>query len=263
MSNTIIPTSNSVNRDFKGIWIPREIWLHPMLSTQAKVLWSEIWSLHDRESGGCFATNEYLCDFMKVKLSRLKEIMKELRDFGLLVDVFFNGRSRIIRAEMPEVEYGGQQMAGIPAGRQPEKRPADSRDSAPLSDYIYTIRDTILDNTPPNPQKSKPKKTTSSSGEGGSLKSLKKHGDYVELSEEDYQKLKATNPNIDTIIEEMNDWIAARGKNPYKSFYHALKQWIRKRETEIVKPSKNKSFTLCSDEKKSLEIAKKLRENAI
>lgn len=128
-----------MNRDFKGIWIPREIWLNKKLSIQAKALWSEIWSLHNRDSGGCFASNEYLCEFMNVKLSRLKEIMKELRDAELIVEVSFDGRHRVIRANLPEVEYGGQQPAGIPASSQPVFRPSDSRNSGRPS-YILDTR---------------------------------------------------------------------------------------------------------------------------
>jgi hypothetical protein len=116
-----------MNRDFKGVWIPREVWLNRTISNNAKILWSEIWSLHDRESGGCYASNEYLSEFMNVKLSRLKEIMKELRDADLLEDVSFDGRQRIIRAKIPPVDYGGQQLAGKPATPQPENRPPPSR----------------------------------------------------------------------------------------------------------------------------------------
>lgn len=130
-----------MNRDFKGIWIPREIWLNENLSIHAKILWAEIWSLHDRESGGCYASNEYLCNFLGVKITRLKEVMKELRDFNFLVDVFFNGRQRIIRAQMPETQYGGQQTAGLAASSMPENRPADSRNSGHPSLLLDISRD--------------------------------------------------------------------------------------------------------------------------
>lgn len=136
-----------MNRDFKGIWIPREIWLNKNLSIQAKALWSEIWSLHDRESGGCYASNEYLCEFLDIKLSRLKEIMKELRDNGYIIDISFDGRQRIIRANLPEPDYGGQQPAGKPTPPQPENRPAPSLDSGQPSLLDKRRDKTIRDKT--------------------------------------------------------------------------------------------------------------------
>ncbi len=142
----------TMNRDFKGIWIPREIWLHPELSLQAKVLWAEIFSLNDREAGGCYASNEYLCDFLGVKLSRLKEVLKELRDSKLLEDVSFNGRSRIIRSIVPSADYGGHEPAGKPAITQPENRLPDSRKTGTLPYIRDTSKDTSKDNTPLTPK---------------------------------------------------------------------------------------------------------------
>lgn len=114
-----------MNRDFKGIWIPKEIWLHPTLSVQAKCLWAEIDSLFDEEKGGCHASDDYLSEFLGVKLSRFKEVLKELRDSGLVENVSFNGRKRVMKALSPHV--AGEQLAGKPASSQPESRLPDSR----------------------------------------------------------------------------------------------------------------------------------------
>ncbi len=135
----------TVSRDFKGIWIPREIWLHQSLSIQAKALWAEIWSLHDREVGGCYASNEYLCEFMNLKQSRLTEILRELKDNGLLEDVSFDGRRKIIKAIVPDTEYQekrkqtGKQPTGIPVSSLPENRQAHYRD--PGTSHIYSNKD--------------------------------------------------------------------------------------------------------------------------
>ncbi len=94
-----------MNRDFKGIWTPREIWLRRDLSCQEKYLLSEIHSLFNREKGGCFASNEYLMDFIGVKERRLQEMIASLKDKGLLIQVSFNGRERVLRAVMPEEDF--------------------------------------------------------------------------------------------------------------------------------------------------------------
>jgi len=48
-------------RDFKGIWIPKEVWLSEELSLMEKVLFVEIHSLDNER--GCFASNKYFGDF--------------------------------------------------------------------------------------------------------------------------------------------------------------------------------------------------------
>lgn len=65
-----------MNRDFKGIWIPREIWLSEDLSITEKVLLVEIDSL-DNESG-CFASNEYFAKFLKISKDRVSRLISGL-----------------------------------------------------------------------------------------------------------------------------------------------------------------------------------------
>lgn len=71
-----------MNRDFKGIWIPREIWLSEDLSITEKVLLVEIDSL-DNESG-CFASNEYFAKFLKISKDRVSRLISGLCKKGYL-----------------------------------------------------------------------------------------------------------------------------------------------------------------------------------
>ena len=50
-----------MQRDFKGIWIPKELWILKDLSLLEKVMLIEIDSL-DNENG-CYASNDYFADF--------------------------------------------------------------------------------------------------------------------------------------------------------------------------------------------------------
>ena len=50
-----------MNRDFKGIWIPKEIWVNEDLSAIEKIIYAEICSLDTEKH--CVAGNEYLADF--------------------------------------------------------------------------------------------------------------------------------------------------------------------------------------------------------
>lgn len=90
--------NTQVNRDFKGIWIPREIWLAEGLSATEKILWAEIDSLYDEEKKGCYASNEYLARFMGVKERTLRDALCKLRQLKLIEDVSFDGRERVIKA---------------------------------------------------------------------------------------------------------------------------------------------------------------------
>ncbi len=286
MSDNELPVK--MNRDFKGIWIPREIWLNKSLSIQAKALWAEISSLHDRESGGCYASNEYLCDFMNVKITRLKEIMKELRDSGFLVDVSFDGRHRIIRAEMPEVNYGGQQHAGKPAPSQPENRHAASLDSGCPSYYIDTSIEKRIETPPIPPQisdeiaaKAAEEKTVNPP----KVKKLKTSSDFPDevnelstkliqcliLNKPDYLPPKNMSPfltHVDFILRiDKRDpqkvlnvfaWALADSfwsgnmykPNPVEYLRKKFDQLDKKMNTKV--PAKERKFAPCSDDAKAL-----------
>ena len=66
-------------RQFKGIWIPSEIWLTEELSLQEKVVLVEIDSLEDEEKG-CYASNKYFATFFKLSPGRISQILSNLVD---------------------------------------------------------------------------------------------------------------------------------------------------------------------------------------
>lgn len=65
-----------MERDFKGIWIPKEIWLNKNLTVMEKLFLTEVDSL-DNENG-CFASNDYFSDFFGLSKNRCSEIIKSL-----------------------------------------------------------------------------------------------------------------------------------------------------------------------------------------
>ena len=67
-----------VNRNFKGVWIPKEIWLDENVGWIEKAFLVEINSL-DNESG-CFASNNYLSKFFGVSKGRCSQIITLLKD---------------------------------------------------------------------------------------------------------------------------------------------------------------------------------------
>ena len=65
-----------MERAFKGVWIPKEIWTSQKLSLQEKAILTEIDSL-DNENG-CFASNKYFADFMNLSERQVKRIIQSL-----------------------------------------------------------------------------------------------------------------------------------------------------------------------------------------
>jgi Helix-turn-helix domain len=83
-------------RDFKGIWIPREIWLSEELSLMEKVLFVEIQSLDNER--GCFASNRYFAEFFGVSDRQIRNVIGELKSKGFVIVTVKNKNERVIRA---------------------------------------------------------------------------------------------------------------------------------------------------------------------
>lgn len=73
-------TENQIERDFKGVWIPKEIWLDRNLSGTEKMLFAAIDSL--AENGECFATNEHLARFLGLSRRTISKLISSLKDKG-------------------------------------------------------------------------------------------------------------------------------------------------------------------------------------
>jgi hypothetical protein len=84
-------------RDFKGIWIPKEIWLNPDLSPIEKLFLVEVDSLDNDPSKGCFASNEYFGNFFRLSEGTIANMVSSLKKRGFLFQVFFDGRDRGLR----------------------------------------------------------------------------------------------------------------------------------------------------------------------
>ena len=71
-----------INRDFKGVWIPKEIWLNKDLTIMEKLFLVEIDSLDNDK--GCFASNAHFAEFFGITKGRCTQIIKSLEGKGLV-----------------------------------------------------------------------------------------------------------------------------------------------------------------------------------
>ena len=69
-------------RAFRGIWIPKEIWLSKDLTLQEKVFIVEIDSLDNEK--GCFASNKHFSDFFGLSIGRVSQVINSLKKKGYI-----------------------------------------------------------------------------------------------------------------------------------------------------------------------------------
>lgn len=86
-------------RQFKGIWIPREIWLSEELTTHEKIMLVEIDSLEDEEKG-CYASNKYFSKFFKLTTQRTSQIIQGLKDKGYLNIKYLKNGNEIVERQI-------------------------------------------------------------------------------------------------------------------------------------------------------------------
>lgn len=91
-----------MNRDFKGVWIPKEIWLNEELTLLEKIIFVEIDSL-DNENH-CVAGNEYFATFCNCSESKVSKAIKKLKDLNMIEEISFDGRHRKIRVVKNTIE---------------------------------------------------------------------------------------------------------------------------------------------------------------
>lgn len=71
-----------MNRAFKGVWIPAEIWLNKDITMMEKLFLVEIDSLDNDQ--GCFASNAYFAEFFDMSKGRCTQIIKSLESKKLI-----------------------------------------------------------------------------------------------------------------------------------------------------------------------------------
>ena len=228
-----------MNRDFLGVWIPREVWLNKDLSTNEKVLLADIASLGGM-SNGCFATNQYLADFFGLSKDRISKLISSLKNKGYITVelVYKEGTYEVEQRLIKIIPYsyfqlGGQNhLGGIGEN----------------NDYI-TNNYNKNNNNKPKPSKKKASK--------------KSYGQYknVKLSDKELEDLVTEygKDTIDEYIEIMDMKIEEKGYK-YKNFSLAMRNWMKKAN---VKPLEEKVEKQEGDTKYDEEYFTKLMEQTL
>ncbi len=223
-----------MHRDFKGIWLPREIWLAKDFSASEKLLWAEIHSLFDRKKGGCYASNEYLMEFVGKKKTRFHEMLAHLKKKGCVIQGTFEGR-RILRAIVPDENLS-------PEEEKPSSKESGKEESAfPESGGPLFRNDGVRFSGPPiykddNKDKKKEEKGGASPPHPPPLSlPLKKENKierapHVFTTDREHQKIKEkvlTDENREGCYALFSEWKIESGKlKSKKSDYLCMLRWV-------------------------------------
>ena len=91
------------SRDFKGVWIPKEVWLDTRLNALDKVILMEIDSL-DQGEKGCYASNEHLAEFCQCSKTKVSTAISKLIECGYVYIQNFDGRKRELKSRLSNFE---------------------------------------------------------------------------------------------------------------------------------------------------------------
>lgn len=91
-----------MQKDFKGVWIPREIWCLSDLNISEKIVLSVANTLSEQDDG-CFANNEYFAKLLNLSKGRISKIINLLVKKGYLT-TDFSYHSEIRKVEKRKIK---------------------------------------------------------------------------------------------------------------------------------------------------------------
>lgn len=86
-------------REFKGIFIPAELWLNTELTVNEKVLYAEIDSFTSNDKS-CFISNKHIADLLNVTETNASKCLSSLIQKGLVEVTKFDGRRRYVKTTL-------------------------------------------------------------------------------------------------------------------------------------------------------------------
>lgn len=133
-----------MERGFKGVWIPTEIWLDGNLTALDKIILAEVDSL-DQGERGCYASNKYLADFCGCSESKVSKSIAFLVEYGWIYVESFDGRQRVLKSRIPHEEPPNELGRLAKNARQTSRKyEADSQKMPAIN--IDSIVDINIDN---------------------------------------------------------------------------------------------------------------------
>lgn len=203
-------------RDFKGVWIPKEIWLDEKLNMLEKGILTEIDSLDD-EKTGCYASNKYIAEFCQCSETKVSGAVSKLKKLGYIYEKSFDGRQRILKSRL--TNFVRQNNKNCEADTQNLRH-----NNIVNNEVDYNKKENI---------------------KGKELKLTFGEYKHVKLTDDEYQKLNNDYGLImaEKLITYLDEYIEEKGYKS-KSHYLAIKRWVVDAVNKKNKPTVNKQPTL-------------------
>ena len=199
------------NRDFKGVWIPKEVWLDTRLNALDKVILIEIDSL-DQGENGCYASNEHLATFCQCSKTKVSTAISKLIECGYVYIQNFDGRKRELKSRLSNSERQSIKICN-----------ADIQNLKESNTYRNTNNNTVSNNIGEN---------------NNTPKAEKKERFKAPTVEEVQEYCTERGNNIDA--QHFIDYYSARGwmlgKNHIKDWKACIRTWER---NDSFKPQKH------------------------
>jgi len=126
---------------FTGVWIPVEVFQMETLTITEKVVYGIVNALDNEE--GCYASNGYLAQTLQLSDRQVKNVLKTLIDFQLVVRIEVDGK-RILRTVEKQALVGatdflgrGKPVSRRGGSRLPTDRTEDKKEDKPTLTLPY------------------------------------------------------------------------------------------------------------------------------
>ena len=196
-----------------------------------------------KDGQGCFyGSISYLAETINVSTGTIKNVLKSLTEKKLIVkkDILKNNvkfcEYRVVLEGRSKIDHHGQNLSegGSKINQGVDKNCPGGRakidHNSILDNILNNIEDSISAEATPTADD---RASNGSNSNSVKVKETKhKHGEYLHvlLSDTQYQKLidQYGKSNVDCYIQKIDEWIQLKGKSPYKDYYLAILNWLKR-----------------------------------
>lgn len=208
------------DRDFKGVWIPKEIWLNSDLNITDKAVLIEIDSLDNGEDG-CWAGNKHFAEMLGCTERQASASVAKLVNMGFVKVIRFDGRNRYLRSCLKEKVCEADTKDASSSITEPSEQPDENFYAAspklPHSNpFSNSLRDSDSNNTMnPSDSCAEPEKPASTPQEPAVFTLPLNDGTEHRVTQADFDKYESLYPAVDVMQElrKMAGWLDGNPKN--------------------------------------------------
>ena len=138
-----------MQREFKGVWIPKEVWLNQELSLTEKALLAEIDSFTG-EGKAFYKSNETIQEEYKVSRPTISKSLKKLEGMGF-IKIEFDGRRRKVTYQADRKNFTGRGKDSF--GQTVNNLRAAGKNDTSINTVKEQVKEQVKKNrgfTPPN-----------------------------------------------------------------------------------------------------------------